>query len=153
MAAGLSLASANLHAFRERLNELARQRLRPEDLQPPLRLDAEIGLGDLDPLLLRELNRLRPIGQGNPPLQFCARRLAHGRPLQRIGSDKQHVKMWVRDGTGLREALWWGAGNKSLPVDDFDIAFTPHLNVFNGHESVQLKVLDWRPAEKLPSLL
>jgi hypothetical protein len=28
----------------------------------------------------------------------------------------------------------------------FDLAFTPQLNEFNGRVSVQLKLLDWRPA-------
>ncbi len=47
MAAGLSIHSANLDAFRQRLNELARRALKPEDLQPPLRLDAEVGLDEM----------------------------------------------------------------------------------------------------------
>jgi hypothetical protein len=33
-----------------------------------------------------------------------------------------------------------------LPVGRFDLAFAPSLNEFNGRMTVQLKVLDWRPA-------
>jgi single-stranded-DNA-specific exonuclease len=91
---------------------------------------------------------LRPIGQGNPSVHFFTRNLAHQRPLQRIGAEKQHVKMWVTDGAQTHEAVWWGAGNESLPVGKFDLAFTPQINQFNGRRTVQLKVLDWRPAEK-----
>jgi single-stranded-DNA-specific exonuclease len=144
MAAGLSIPSANLEAFRGRLNELARRALKPEDLQPPLRLDAEIGLNEISLQSLNELDRLRPTGQSNPAVQFCASQLTHQRPLQRIGSDKQHVKMWVTDGMQTHEAVWWGAGNGSLPVGHFDLAFAPQMNEFNGRRQVQLKVLDWR---------
>jgi single-stranded-DNA-specific exonuclease len=145
MAAGLSIQAANLDAFRGRLNEIARRTLKPEALQPSLRLDAEVGLEELTLEHLNQLNRLRPAGQGNPVAQFFVRNVAHQRPLQRIGSDKQHVKMWVTDGIGTHEAVWWGAGNKSLPVGRFDLAFAPQINHFNDQRLVQLKVLDWRP--------
>src|SRR5208282_5033561 len=97
MAAGLSLQPDKVDALRQRLNELARRALKPEDLQPPLRLDAEVGLDEITLESLEKLARLKPTGQGNPPVQFCARNLAHQRPLQRIGADRQHVKMWVTD--------------------------------------------------------
>src|ERR1035438_1524113 len=47
MAAGLSLQPDKVDALRQRLNELARRALKPEDLQPPLRLDAEAGLDEM----------------------------------------------------------------------------------------------------------
>ena len=144
MAAGLSIASANLDAFRTRLNEHARRTLKPDDLQAPLRLDGEVGLDEMTLDRLIELERLRPTGQGNPTVQFCARNLSHQRPLQRMGADKKHVKMWVTDGAATHEAVWWGAGNGSLPVGKFDLAFAPQINQFNGKRTVQLKVLDWR---------
>jgi single-stranded-DNA-specific exonuclease len=146
MAAGLSVQPDKIDLLRQRLNELARRALKPEDLQPPLRLDAEVGLDEITLESLGKLGRLKPTGQGNPPVQFCARSLAHQRPLQRIGADRQHVKMWVTDGTGTLEAVWWNGGDKSLPVGKFDLAFAPQMNEFNGNRTVQLKVLDWQPA-------
>jgi single-stranded-DNA-specific exonuclease len=106
------------------------------------------------------LERLKPTGQGNPVVQFCARNLSHARPLQRMGADKQHVKMWVTDtpspsgygaanGAVMHEAVWWNGGDASLPVGRFDLAFTPQVNEYNGSRTVQLKVLDWRPAGQL----
>ncbi len=146
MAAGLSITSANLDAFRQRLNDHARRTLKPDDLQAPLRLDGEVGLDEITLERLAELDRLRPTGQGNPTVQFCALGLSHQRPLQRMGADKQHVKMWVTDGASTHEAVWWGAGNGSLPVGKFDLAFAPQINQYNGKRAVQLKVLDWRAA-------
>ena len=146
MAAGLTIEAANLDAFRERFNELARRTLRPEDLQPPLRLDSEVGLDEIHFDRLGELRRLHPTGQGNPAVQFCARNVVHQRPLQRMGAEKQHVKMWVSDGAAAHEAVWWGAGSGSLPVGRFDLAFSPQINDYNGQRTIQLKVLDWRPA-------
>ncbi len=146
MAAGLTIQPDRLDALRQRLNDLARRTLQPDNLQPPLRLDAEVGLGEITLATLVELDRLRPTGQGNPTVQFVARKLTHRRPLQRIGSAKQHVKLWVTDGHVTHEAVWWNGGNESLPVAKFDLAFAPQVNEFNGRRTVQLKVLDWRPA-------
>ena len=158
MAAGLSIQPDKIDLLRKRLNELARRVLKPEDLQPPLRLDAEVGLDEITLESLEKLARLKPTGQGNPPVQFCARNLAHQRPLQRIGADRQHVKMWVTDtpsphggygaaGGAVLEAVWWNGGNESLPVGKFDLSFAPQMNEFNGNRIVQLKVLDWQPAK------
>ena len=144
MAAGLSIAPDKIDLLRQRLNELARRAFKPEDLQPPLRIDAEVGLDEITLELLGELEKLKPTGQGNPSVQFCARNLAHQRPLQRIGAEKRHVKMWVTDGLATHEAVWWNGGEKSLPVGKFDLAFAPQINQFNGNRTVQLKVLDWR---------
>jgi single-stranded-DNA-specific exonuclease len=120
--------------------------LKPQDLQPPLRLDAEVGLDEINLQTLGELEKLKPAGQGNPAVQFCVRNIAHARPLQRIGAEKRHVKMWGTDGSATLEAVWWNAGDESLPVGRFDLAFQPQINEFNGNRMAQLKVLDWRPA-------
>ena len=74
-----------------------------------------------------------------------ARNVTQSRALQRMGSEKQHVKLWITDGQATHEAVWWGAGKEaSLPVGRFDVAFVPQVNEFNGRRAVQLKILDWR---------
>ncbi len=148
MAAGVTIHPDNLDAFRQRLNEIARRLLKPQDLQPPLRLDAEVSLNEISLETLAELDRLKPTGMGNSAVQLCARGVMNSRPLQRMGADKQHVKLWVTVGGGVtHECVWWGAGKESLPVGKFDLAFAPQVNEFNGKRAVQLKVLDWRAAE------
>lgn len=147
MAAGITIRPDKLEALRTRLNELARRSLKPQDLQPPLRLDAEVTLDEISLPALSELDQLHPTGMGNPGVQFCARGLTHARPLQRMGGEKQHVKLWVTDGRTTHEGVWWNAGKESLPVGKFDLAFAPQVNEYNGRHGIQLKVLDWRPAE------
>jgi single-stranded-DNA-specific exonuclease len=147
MAAGLTIRPENLEAFRTRINDIARRALKCEDMQPPLRLDAEVSLADISLTGIAELDRLHPIGQENPAVQFFARNLNHARPLQRMGKDRQHVKLWATDGKTIHECVWWNAGEGLLPVGNFDLAFAPQVNDYNGRTSVQLKVLDWRAAQ------
>src|SRR5271170_6324358 len=63
MAAGLSIAPDKIDFLREKLNGLARLKLKPEDLQQPLRLDAEVGLNEMNFESLAELEKLKPAGQ------------------------------------------------------------------------------------------
>ncbi len=142
MAAGVTIAPDKVDLFRVRLNEIAKRTLRLEDLQPPLRLDAEVTLSQITLDSLAELEQLKPTGQGNPAVQFCARNLTQKKPPLRMGATKQHVKLWVTDGVVTHEAVWWNAG--ALPDGHFDLAFAPSMNEFNGRTTVQLKVLDWR---------
>ncbi len=147
MAAGVSLQPAKLDAFRLRLNDLARRALKPDHLQPPLRLDAEVRLDEMNLDSLTILDQLQPTGQGNPPVQFFARNLTQRRAPQRIGTQKQHLKLWLTDGQLTREAVWWAPGTDSLPASArFDLAFAPQINDYRGCRTVQLKVLDWRPS-------
>ena len=147
MAAGVTLQPFKLDAFRARLNDLARDALKPDDLQAPVRLDAEVTLEAMTLECLAALDRLRPTGLGNPPVQVFARNLTQQRSSQRMGADKQHLKMWVTDGATTHEAVWWGAGNEAQPAVRFDLAFAPQINEYNGRRTVQLKVLAWRAAQ------
>jgi single-stranded-DNA-specific exonuclease len=146
MAAGITVKPANLEPLRARLNEIARRALAPAQLQPALRVDGEIRPADLTFERVRELAKLEHTGMGNPPVQLVMRGLSHQRPLECFGPDKRHVKLWVTDRQAAHACVWWGAAAQPLPPARFDLAFTPQLNEYQGALSLQLKVLDWRPA-------
>jgi single-stranded-DNA-specific exonuclease len=146
MAAGLTLHPQNLPALRSRLNQLARRMLRTDQLQPTLHLDAMVALGDLTLDELEDLDQLSPTGSGNPPVQWLVRRVRHQRLPQRIGREQHHVRCWVTDGRFTSEAVIWNAPVDHVPEGEFDLAFAPQINEYNGRRTVQLKVLDWRAA-------
>lgn len=151
MAAGVTVRPENLDPLRARLNELARRLLKPEQFVPQLRLDAEVAAAELTFERLTELQQLQQTGIGNPPAHFVLRRVTHARPLQRMGAEKKHAKLWVTDGHATCEAVLWNCGDGPLPVGTFDLACAPQLNEWNGDVTVQLKVLDWRPVDSPPS--
>jgi len=145
MAAGVSIDPEKLPEFRGRINDVARQQLKAEQLQPTLRLDAQAELSDLSLKSIEELGKLEQTGCGNPPVQLFSSRLSFHRPPKRMGPDQQHAKFWITDGKAVREGVWWNLGADPLPEGCFDLAFAPQANHYNGTSSVQLKALDWRP--------
>jgi len=146
MAAGVTILPDNVPALRERLNSFARRTLSPEQLQPVLKLDAEVSLRELTIERLAELDRLAPTGQGNAALQFCASGLRLHRPPLRMGKEQQHLKLHVTDGNDIREAVWWNVPRDYVLPPRFDLAFTAEINEFRDNRTVQLKVSDLRAA-------
>ncbi len=146
MAAGVSIDPAQLPAFRERLNVIARRELSADDLVAPLRLDAEVALGELSLEAVVALNRLAPFGQGNSSVQVVVRDLnLNGRP-RTIGKDAKHLLLSVQSQGTSADAVWWNGADQPLPGGRFDLACVPEINEFRGRRSVRLKVLDWREA-------
>ncbi len=147
MAAGVSVKPGRLDAFRERINEIAKKTITPEMFQPPLKLDAETDLSELTLMHIEEMSQLEPIGQGNPEIQLLVAELTLSSPIYRMGRDKQHAKFWVTDNHDACEVVAWNLKPEDEPKDTFDIAVAPQINDFNGRRSVQLKLIDWRPAK------
>jgi len=145
MAAGLSIDPARLEAFRQRINDLARQRLRPEHLQPEVRIDASIPLRSLSLPVVADLRRMEPFGMGNPVVQLAVRGLTHARPPQRL--KEQHWKFWVTDGGTPVETVWWGAGDRPVPEGRFDLAVIPEAGDYGGRRFLQLRLIDWKPSQ------
>jgi single-stranded-DNA-specific exonuclease len=145
MAAGLTVRPDHVNALRQRLNQLARQTLKPGQLQPLLRLDAAVSLEALTEASLDEIERLQPFGQENPPVQLLVAGVTHRHAPQKLGREEQHAKFWVSQGGRMVEAVWWGGGGKPWPDGRFDLAVVPQVREFRGQRRLQLRVLDWRP--------
>ena len=74
-AAGLTIRRENMDAFRQRINDLAREMIGPEAKYPRLRADAEVDLTEIDEQLLEQLLSLQPCGQDNPQPLFVSRQV------------------------------------------------------------------------------
>ncbi len=144
-AAGFTVRNSNLPALKERLQEIAADRLRDHELVPTLDVDAEVRFGDLSPELQRELARLEPYGHENPVPILCTRG-ALVVDSRAVGPDGKHLKLTLSDGMlwldaiAFRQAHWIG----HLPPQ-VDVAFTLEVNEWNGERRLQLNVQDLRP--------
>ena len=146
-AAGLTLKTKKIPKFRAAFNEYACEELTKEELQPKLDLEFETHLSLLTLDTLKELEQFEPFGKENPSPLFSTRRVkVDGLPSQ-MGKEKNHLRMFVKDGTVKRRAIRWGAGDKLItsrrPNMSLDIAFSPQVNEWQGTRSVQLMLEDW----------
>ena len=142
MAAGLGVERRLIEAFRKRFNEVAAEALRTADLRPVQNIDAWVDLREADERLMTGLDRMRPFGFGNPTPVWAARGVrVVGQP--RVVGGK-HLKMALASGGTQREAIAFGAGDRQLPVGPIDVAFQLQRNSYQGRDTLQFNVQDFR---------
>lgn len=145
LAAGVSLPTANIAAFRQRVNEYYRS-LNLTNQVALLLPRADIVVDDLsevDELLVEQLALLEPFGSGNlqPVLQINNVRVIN---VRRMGAESQHVKLEVRDIAGRSvQLLAFSAPNEWFvqPGQSVNVWFQPTLNVWQGRRSVEGRLL------------
>ena len=144
-AAGVTIAADRVEAFAERFNEVARERLTPDDLVPEMRVDLEIAIdganGDLEALL----RHFEPFGMGNPSPVLVARDVALLGAPRLIGQDG--LKLRLRTGSGEMEAIGWGMGSRAAEFRDgetVDVAFRLERDEWNGASRLVARLADIR---------
>ena len=152
MAAGLTLQEAVFPEFQRNFCAVARALLNDEQLQPRLRLDAEIRLDELDASFLDCHETLQPFGMGNPQPVFLARRVvptAEPRVLK-----EKHLSFSLRQlGNGPRDryaptrrAIFFNGATPDLPPPPWDVAFQVEANEYRGETELQVQVQALRTA-------
>jgi single-stranded-DNA-specific exonuclease len=147
MAAGVTVRRENLEAFRARFAEVARRRLRAEDLAPEQRIDLVIPLSELTPEFERLCRHLEPCGMGNPGPVFGVRGARLTRP-RKVGSS--HLKGVLEQGSSRLDMIgfqWWDripwfdhvAGARTGVM--VDAAFRLEQNEYQGQVSLQARLV------------
>lgn len=150
LAAGVTLPTANIAAFRARVNEFYRsQKLRLREQQALLlpRADAAAELDEVNEALVANIARLEPFGSGNEQPVLCTDDLTVER-VRRMGAEGQHVKLTLaapQQGVSLL-AMDFVAFNapEHFFVDIGDtvkIWYQPDINEWQGRRSVEGRLL------------
>lgn len=149
-AAGFTVRNENRTRLKEKLLEIASNRLKPENLIPTIHYDAEVRLSELKASLITLLQQMEPTGNENPKPVFMTRGLRVKRK-NRIGHEKNHLRLTVVEDNGVYidgVAFRMGDWMETMP-EKIDIVYHFELNDFNGQVSFQLNIRDIRPSEDL----
>ena len=163
MAAGLSLPKENIPLLRDRLNDECQ--LTEEQMAPALRLDKQLSFSEIDLELARQLKALSPFGKENPAPLFASKNICIDK-LDFIGKNKDMLRMTLSEkSSGKRlTALSFDGYYDMLnllkelyPNEDcdkilscgkightLDFAYSIEINTYNGRNSVQLMIKDFR---------
>ena len=140
-AAGLTIRRERLEAFRQRFEELVRERITPGSGVPALTIDGDLPPGECDLALVEWLERMAPHGLDNPEPLFRSGEVV----LESVSTvgDGKHLRLGVRDGSGPAEAIGFGLGERVRELTGVrrcELAFVPVRNEWRGATRVQLKV-------------
>ena len=142
-AAGITIAADRLEEFTARFNEVARERLTPNDLVHELRIDLELTVDDVSADLEGLLRYFEPYGMGNPaPLLAVHGARLHG-PPRTVGKDGLKVRLASRNGP--LDALGWGMADRIAEFADgdaVDVAFKLERDTYMGESKVVARLSD-----------
>ena len=155
MAAGLSLPSDNIDAFRQALVDYVNARLSPEDLTGLVEVDASVSLVGCKLSLFDQLMRLAPFGRGNPSPRLLVENAVLDQPPQRVGQEGKHLSLIVRQGQTRTKAIGFQMGELADGLaagERLDLVFEPKVNTYRGSRKPELHLIDLqRSAEVAPA--
>jgi single-stranded-DNA-specific exonuclease len=150
-AAGFTIERRNIAAFRETFVRVWQDHRENNTGALPVDYDAELPLAALTPRLMNQIERLAPFGQGNPrPVLGTSGVVVQ--EARRMG-DGSHLQMQVGQGEAVLRAVAFGQGHlvDALPAGTrADLLVSPKRNAYRGKVSIELEIVDIRPASRAP---
>lgn len=145
LAAGVTLPTANIAAFRKRVNEFydSKKLKNQSDLLLP-KADASADLGEINEELVIELTALEPFGSANPQPVITTKNLSVVQ-LRRMGSDGQHVKLELAPlgGKSMQFIAFNAPPHFFVELGEMvDIWYQPDVNEWQGRRSVEGRLLN-----------
>ena len=140
-AAGISIREEDIKEFSGMLEEVISREIDASDFVSQTNIDAICSLSEITHELVSQIGRLAPFGSGNPAPVLCVRNI-NVTSQSVVGNN--HLRMRLT-GDGISyNSIWFNKGHliNVLSGPAIDIAFTPHINSWNGVSDIQLKMKD-----------
>lgn len=147
MAVGVALKKVRLEEFRLQFDEAIRRGRDGAATEPGVELSGWLEATELTEKLMGELEQMHPFGMGNPEPVFGIRgvRLRNRPDIFK----EQHFRFVAEDAAGRRiSGVAWKMADRLPPVGPgLELAIQLNWNHFGGRKTLQMELLDWRPAE------
>ena len=144
MAVGLTLKKENFDKFKERFEQIAKEK-NIKELVPVIYIDEELKLKDINMDLVKSLSMLEPFGEANKVPLFLIKNLKID--SIRALSEGRHLKLSLRDENFVINAIGFEIGYLAEEYrigDKIDVVGTLEINSFNGFSSIQINIKDVR---------
>jgi len=141
MAAGLSIATHNIDAFRKSINKTA-SKIPDKDFEPKEQITGSIASEDIDFELLKIQEQFEPFGEANLRPIFMMKN-ADIVSITTLGKEKAHCKIELRQFSHDRKTFELILFRQVLEMPTtrkLTCSYTIAKNEFNGRESLQLLV-------------
>jgi len=146
-AAGLTMPEENFLPFKEKFEELVKERIRPIQRKPTIEIDAELEFSQITPFFLKVLKQMNPFGPENMNPVFLTKNLIGG-DLKLMGKKEEHLRLmlWDERSRISQPAVAFGMGEfkTDFQFGRFDVVYTIEENHWKGNSYVQLNIRDVR---------
>lgn len=146
-AAGFSMKKENFPLFKERFEELVKQKIKPSQQKPSIEIDTEIQFSDIDDRFRRLLKQFAPFGPENMTPLFLTQKLIGGN-IKEMGKEGEHLRLSLYDESSKIElpavAFGMGALKHDFQYRKFDAVYSIDENHWRGTTYLQLNIRDVR---------
>ena len=144
LAAGLTLETKNIPAFKEKFEETI-TKMKPDDFVRNIEIDFEVSKKDMTFDTINEIEALAPFGQKNKRPVFVYKNLK----VVSVSTlkDNKHLKFKLQDENFTVDAIFFKAGDRRDEVmlsDKIDVVLTMSVNEFMGYKNIQFLVVDFK---------
>jgi len=148
-AAGLTLKPENYKNFKYKFEQVVKETIPKELLEPEISIDSVVFLSDLTPKFNRIIKQFGPFGPRNMKPVFLSSGLRDNGYGKTVGAEGNHLKLNIISGSDNKtyNAIGFNLGNKKNLISNgkpFEITYTLEENTWNGITSIQLNVKDIR---------
>lgn len=151
-AAGITIDERQIDGFREDFCEAVSQQWTEKEIVPEIVIDAESPLGQLNLNVVEQIEMLEPFGESNPRPTLMSSNVELDEPARKMGSGDRHLTVRLKQGSKKIRGVAFGAGDWCDDLNACDgpieIVFRPVINEYRGYRSVEVHLIDWRPAKK-----
>ncbi|MCL2137341.1 MAG: single-stranded-DNA-specific exonuclease RecJ, partial [Coriobacteriia bacterium] len=140
-AIGVTVALDDLQRFSTEL-EKQLALVPPTHFHPPLRVDAQISLGQLDWQGILDLALLEPFGQANPEPLFVSAASQVTKP-RTVGNSNTHLSFSALEKGTERAAIWFNCPRIEeflSPSGLYELVFEPRAELWRNRQNIQLRV-------------
>ncbi|MET2986209.1 single-stranded-DNA-specific exonuclease RecJ [Aureibaculum conchae] len=150
-AAGLTLLEKNYQNFKDKFEEVVKDSISKELLEPEIKIDLELELADITPKFYRILQQFSPFGPQNMKPVFVSKNVKDTGYSKKVGADGDHLKLSIISEEGIKlNGIGFNLGNRYKEISNgkpFDLVYTIDENTWNGNTSLQLNVRDIKIVE------
>lgn len=149
MAAGMTLPLEHVEEFRNRLNEQAINSLTEEQLVPIVSIDVPLEMDEISTESIESLQKLAPFGMDFAKPVYCIENVEVS-SVRKIGSAQNHVKMELKHGAVILDAIGFGKGelaDEIAPATKLSFIGDLQINEWNGRKKPQLMIQDAKTNE------
>lgn len=147
LAAGFSAKMDTIDEFRTKFIEYANKHISDDQLISKLKIDLLLDTDSINKNLLDELHKLEPLGYDNPRPVISITNLVVFRKTV-MGKDENHMKLLVKgSGYDMLTLVMFNVSDDREEIEKdmvIDVVGYPDINVWNGIESIQFIVKEWR---------
>lgn len=146
-AAGFSIKAEKIPELQERLESWAEENDAERWLVKTNYYDDVLDVRDCTWELIDGLSMCEPYGVGNPGPVFRFNAV-HPENIRKMGSSGDHLSFTIGE-SGMRcVAFGFGSQLEKFDVNSIDLLARPKKNVFNGNESIELELSDFKSREQ-----